>query len=180
MWTISVPDLDDDVEHDWLFGRTQGGHLLVIYELPGAITSADVDQVIGVASPLPVETASTLAQIQGVLRQKDVSVSLFKTNLSPESLGHLETCRIESVRATTPYGYHLDQYSNPVVADTLASRFLGDISAVTALLDRGDSHFVVNLFEDNQFYVADPQVETIAEVATAIAPLWEVSYAEML
>jgi hypothetical protein len=57
---------------------------------------------------------------------------------------------------------------------------LGDISAVTALLDRGDSHFVVNLFEDNQFYVADPQVETIAEVATAIAPLWEVPYAEVL
>jgi hypothetical protein len=172
MWLTTVPDSADAVEERWIPGRHGAGHLVAIYEIAKDVIPAGV-WAVGVASTVPVDTASVLAQIQGLLSQRGVSVTLVKADLSPQSLSHLGGCRIESIRFNAPDGYRLNQLSDPVDASRLAGLYGDDrVSAVTALLGRGDSHIVVNLFDDNQFYVADPQPTDIGEVAARISPLW--------
>jgi hypothetical protein len=39
-------------------------------------------------------------------------------------------------------------------------------------LDKDESTTIINLFDDNQFYVADPSPDLIGEIAAQIAPLW--------
>lgn len=177
MWTVTVPGVVNATEQQWTTDVGETRHLAVIYELSDVVTRTGTG-VIGVASPLPADTASILGQIQSFLSGADVSVASFKTDLSLQSLSNLKDCRIESVRVDVPHGYSTDQFTNPIDVNQLTMlNYLpyesGQISAVTALLDHGDSHIVVNLFEDNQFYVADTSPEVIGEVARRIAPLWE-------
>jgi hypothetical protein len=180
MWSITVGDVPNDVERAWIPGRSEADHLVMVYELSYPVSVPGVNSILGVASPFPVDTASILRQIRDSLEEIGLGlITELRTDL--DSLGHLESARIQSVRVDRPGGYRLDQFSDPISPSELTSpRYAGRLSAVTALLYHTDPPTVVNLFNDNQFYVADPTPESIGEVATRISPLWGPSNVEML
>jgi hypothetical protein len=182
MWSTTLGDVPDLTTEEWTPGRSQAEHLAVLYELSRPVLRPGIDRIIGVASPFPIDTASILGQIRDSLRSINQRVTTFRTNLTPDSLRQLEIARIQSVRIDLPEGYQLNQYSEPISTGQLAEQHNGTsrISAVTVLLDHTYPPTVVNLFEDNQFYVADPTPESIGEVATRISPLWGPSNVDML
>jgi hypothetical protein len=173
LWTTTFSGVIGDREQEWTIPAVEAAHRVAIYQLEKAVTRTG-GGVVGVASPVPAETAAILAQLQGFLRQAGARIAPLRTDLSPPSLFRLSNCQIESVRTVEPHGYTIDQFSSPIdVGQLQIGHGLDQISGITALLYHGGSQVVVNLFDDNQFYVADSAPDAIGEIARQISPLWE-------
>ena len=173
MSLTAAPNVSDLLEQEWSFdSRENFSHTVAIYELSAGAQSAGIDQIVGVASLFPSDTASQQLEIQAFLRQYGMRVVSLKTDLSAQSLSLLRNARIDSVRVDVDEGHRIYQFSEPIEPNRVERRDLGAISAVTVLLNRNGEATVVNLFDDDQFYVANSGVDLIGEVAAQIAPLW--------
>jgi hypothetical protein len=175
LWTVPLSGVITVPEQAWTNASQEFSRLVAIYQLEKAVTRSGLGAV-GVASPLPADTAAILTQLQDLPQPVGARFVSLRTNLSPQSLFNLSDCLIESVRTVVPHGYTIEQFAAPIgVAQLQRDYGFDQISGVTALLYHGDSQVVVNLFEDNQFYVADSSPEVIGEIARRVGPLWEES-----
>jgi len=175
LWTVALSGVISAPEQAWTNASQEYSRLVAIYQLTEAVTRSGLGAV-GVASPLPADTAAILNQLRRLPQPAGARFVSLRTNLSPQSLFNLSGCLIESVRTVVSHGYTIEQFAAPIGVEQLQKDYGFDqISGVTALLYRGDSQVVVNLFEDNQFYVADSSPEVIGEIARRVGPLWEES-----
>jgi hypothetical protein len=175
LWTVPLKGVVAAPEQSWTSTSPEVSRLLAIYQLEKAVTRSGLG-VVGVASPLPADTSAILTQLQDLPQPVGARFVSLRTNLSPESLFNLSNCVIESVRTVVPHGYNIDQFATPIDVEQLQTLHAFDqITGVTALLYHGDAQVVVNLFEDNQFYVADSSPQVIGEIARRVGSLWEES-----
>jgi hypothetical protein len=162
----------DEVAENWLPGTSKQEHVVAVYQQDVQVSGAtEINSIIGVASPFPVDTSHFLNQIRVTLQGRCTFVSL-RAELTPESLSTLPGAKADSVSFSEKQETVIRQFNEPLYAKDLHGA-TPSIDAVTLILDGiATGRPVINLFSDNQFYVADPTPAMIRQVAIELARIW--------
>lgn len=177
MWLTSRDDPPELAARSWYKrGMDERSHTVAVYEIFSP--NSDVPHVAGVASPYPIDTACFLAELADEISDSSKGkIESVQIDLSMESIANRLKFDVLSVRTEKKSSSIVKQFNDPRSPWDVER---GDYFAVGIFVEHAGRTFLVNLFKDGQFYIADSNEFDVGWFAHELVPLlgWKGDHGE--
>lgn len=178
MWSTSREDPPESPSaHSWhKRGMDERSHTVAVYEIFSP--RSKVSHIAGVASPYPIDTACFIAELADEISDSTRGkIGPVRVDISMESIADRLKANILSVRTATEDSSIVRQFNEPRLPWDVDR---GEYFATGLLVEHAGRTFLVNIFEDGQFYIADSSEFDVGWFAHELVPLlyWGGSHGE--